>query len=136
MMKRIVAIIVLLSLLGLLAGCKLIQESRNDPTIAKVELNGNPTTGFSWVYTIAPDDIIKIVSEDYIQDSNPQNFAGVGGTFVFIFEAVAQGEATVTFHYLRPWEDVPPIKTVVYKAVVDEQGSLKLELISDLFGVN
>ena len=35
----------------------------------KVVLKGNPSTGFAWYYTIDNNDIIKLISNNNVQDS-------------------------------------------------------------------
>jgi len=94
---------------------------------AIVELKGNPTTGYSWNYTMSPAGVVREVSNEYIPDKTDENVSGSGGKFVFTFEAVSEGEADLVFSYLRVWEtDVPAINTVTYRAVVDDKGNLKL----------
>jgi len=105
-------------------GCSTTQELKT----ATIELESNATTGYKWVYTISPENIIRCVYEDYIQDNNKEGIAGAGGTQIFLFEAVAEGEAEIVFSYLREWETgVPPEKTVAYKAIVDNKNNLALK---------
>ena len=118
---------------GLAAGCTNPADSQTQQpvqTTGTVELDGNPTTGYNWTCTITPDGIVNETSNNYVQNDNPNGMVGVGGKFVFDFESVAAGEATLTFDYLRPWEDgVPPVNTVVYKATVDSSLGLTLKLV-------
>jgi len=101
-------------------GCVFNIFSKDGPNTATIKLEGNPTTGYGWYYSVVPDGIIKEISSDYKQDFNPLGKNGVGGTFIFKFESVAPGEATITFEYYRDWEDDPPVDTVVYLVTVDE----------------
>jgi len=95
--------------------------------IQTVELEGNPTTGYSWICTVAPEGIVREVSNEYIPANIGKNMVGSGGKFIFIFEAMAPGEAELNFKYLRAWEKgIPPIESVVYKAIVNKKNSLKL----------
>ena len=90
---------------------------------AVVELEGNPSTGYTWVYTVSPQGIVREVSNTYIANQTEDNRVGSGGKFIFTFEAIAEGEAEIVFSYLRVWEeDVPPVRTVIYKAIVDGRG--------------
>jgi len=99
----------------LLFGCSTAQEQKT----AAIELEGNATTGHSWVYTMSPEGVICELSNEYIPDKTNGGIAGSGGKFIFTFEAVSEGEAELVFSYLRKWETgVPPIKTVTYKAIV------------------
>ncbi|MCL2492175.1 MAG: protease inhibitor I42 family protein [Coriobacteriia bacterium] len=85
-----------------------------------VKLDGNPTTGFEWTYTMEPDGIVKEVSNDYTQDAAPPGYTGVGGTYTWVFEGVEPGKATLVFEYARSWEDDPPADTVTYTLTVDD----------------
>ena len=95
-----------------------------------IELDGNPTTGYTWVYTVSPEGIVREVSNQYIANRTNNNVAGSGGRFVFTFEAITAGEAELVFSYLRLWEEgIPPVNTVKYKAVVDDNNNLTLTKI-------
>ena len=92
---------------------------------ATVELGGTPTTGYTWVYTMSPEGIVREVSNEYVPDK--PILAGSGGKFFFTFEAINKGVAELVFSYLRQWEeDIPPIQTVVYRAIVDGENNLTL----------
>ena len=94
---------------------------------AAIELEGNPTTGYTWVYTMSPEGIAREVSNKYIPNKTNKARAGSGGKFVFIFEAITAGEAELAFSYLRVWEeDTPPLRTVIYKVIVDDKNNLTL----------
>jgi len=124
-MKRILLLVVLsVCFLGLVVGC-----TQGGQKTATVELEGNPTTGYSWDYTIIPDGVVGEVSNEFVQDNASAGTVGVGGTFVFVFEGVAEGEAEIMFYYTRPWEDVPAEDVAVYKAVVDSNLNIKLQEI-------
>ena len=116
-MKRCFTVIGLLSLAISLIGCSTGIATANQAT---VELEGNPTTGYVWGYRIANPDIVRDVASDYISAQLDDDVVGVGGTYFFTFEGVAEGETEIVFDYHRPWEeDVLPEKTVRYIAVVD-----------------
>ena len=126
-MKRVLLVLALtMSLLvfALAVGCPAAPPA--DPKTATVELAGNPTTGYEWTYTISPDGVIKVVTDDYIQDDNAKDYDGVGGTYVFTFESVAEGEAEIVFEYARSWETGPPANRAVYQAIVDKDLNLQL----------
>ena len=104
-------------------GCAGMQEQKT----AAIELEGNPTTGYTWVYAMSPEGVVREVSNKYIADRTNDGRVGSGGKFVFTFEAVAEGDAGLTFSYLRLWEEgIAPIKTVNYRATVDDKNSLTL----------
>ena len=115
--------VIMLSILASLFSC----SGSDDQKTVKIELEGNPTTGYTWVYTMKPEGIVREVSNEYIQNNTDENVAGAGGKFVFIFEAISTGEAELVFSYLRVFEEgIPPIQTVTYKAIVDNSKNLTL----------
>jgi len=121
----------------LVVGCTQGSDSDTDTVqnTGVVELQGNPTTGYTWINTIIPEGVVKEVSTEYTQDEADEGLVGVGGTFVFTFESVSEGEAEIMFSYLREFEDVPALDTAIYKATVDADGNLQLELIQGPSGV-
>jgi len=110
----------------LLFGCSGIQGSK------MIELDGNPTTGYKWVYNISREGIIREVSSEFLNANNDGMTAGSPGKFVFSFKAVSEGETELHFSYLRVWEEgVPAANTVIYKAVVDNRKKLTLTQIKE-----
>ncbi|MDR0409441.1 MAG: protease inhibitor I42 family protein [Spirochaetaceae bacterium] len=94
-----------------------------------IELDGNRTTGYSWTYTMEPDGVVREVSSEY-RNSGTRNSAGAGGVFVFVFESVNPGSATLRFSYARPWESgVEPAKNMSYTLTVDSSG--KINVVSE-----
>ena len=92
-----------------------------------IEMEGNPTTGHLWVYDMSPLGVLREISSDFIPDATEGNRVGVGGKFLFTFEAIAAGEAELVFSYRRPWEEnTPASRTVTYKAIVDDRLNLVL----------
>jgi predicted secreted protein len=90
-----------------------------------IEFEGNPTTGYSWIYTMEPGGIVREVSAEYKGASAAENRAGRGGVFVFVFESIKPGEVELRFSYTRPWESgVEPVKTESYVLAVDEAGKI------------
>jgi len=97
-----------------------------DKKTAAITLEGNPTTGYTWVYDLSAQ-IIREVSNEYVADNANRGLPGAGGKFIFIFEAVTAGEAELVFSYLRVWEEnVPAIYTVTYRVLVDDNNSITL----------
>ena len=116
-MKRWFTVLGLLYLAVSLIGCSTGITAANQ---AIVELEGNPTTGYVWGFRIANPDIVRDVTTDYTGAQLDDDVVGVGGTYIFTFEGVAEGETEIVFDYHRPWEeDVLPEETVRYIAVVD-----------------
>jgi inhibitor of cysteine peptidase len=85
---------------------------------ATIILDSNPTTGYSWELTSAPDTaVVRVVSDTYVPPST--QVPGAGGTQEIRIEGVAAGTATLEFGYRRPWEtDVPPTETASFPVTV------------------
>ena len=85
-----------------------------------VELQGNPTTGYSWILedidTIKNSKVLTVLNLDgeintsktYIQDACKDGMCGVGGTFIFEFQVNEVNDSAelpkLNFGYRRPWE--------------------------------
>ena len=118
MKKIIILTIVVLSVLILFSGCSntltaSIVEAEN-PDQIKVSLEENPTTGYQWTYKISDESLIKYVSDSY-NDSSSSNTVGAGGVHDFIFKAIADGKADITFTYERSFEKDSAETVLVYK---------------------
>ena len=85
---------------------------------ATIILDSNPTTGYSWELTSAPDTaVVRVVSDTYVPPST--QVPGAGGTQEIRIEGVAAGTATLEFGYRRPWETgVPPTETASFPVTV------------------
>jgi inhibitor of cysteine peptidase len=82
-----------------------------------IELDSNPTTGYSWQLTAPPGSQVTLIDEDYTP-TGPQT-AGSGGVQRFTFEAAAAGTTSLAFGYVRPWETgVAPAKTATFPVKV------------------
>jgi inhibitor of cysteine peptidase len=82
-----------------------------------VELEANPTTGYSWQLTAPPGDQVQLIDSDYTP-AGPQQ-PGSGGTQRFTFQATATGTTSLAFGYVRPWETgVAPTKTATFPVKV------------------
>ena len=67
-----------------------------------VELAGNYTTGYEWTASVE-GTAVQVKEDAYTPHDAPEGMVGVGGTWTCTLEAVCDGEATVNFTYLRPW---------------------------------
>lgn len=67
-----------------------------------LELRENPTTGFTWHQSWAPEAALRLAQDNYLPD-RPQ-LAGSGGTRQFVYEALAAGQVTITVQYGRWWD--------------------------------
>lgn len=131
-MKKIFGILTLTLLLGLLAGCgpkdsNFTDTNNGQPATIKVggriivELEANPTTGFTWEVSNIDTTILKQLGETEYKPASSAPMPGSGGTQVLRFEAVAPGTTTLTLIYHRIFEtNVPPAKTYTIKVTVEK----------------
>lgn len=68
-----------------------------------LDLEGNPTTGYSWQITSIDPAVLAPAGEpDYSSSSNAD---GAGGTYTFRFDAVGVGETGVVLQHFPSWEE-------------------------------
>jgi inhibitor of cysteine peptidase len=68
----------------------------------EVELEANPTTGYSWEAAPLPDGL-SLVSSEFEEPGG--SLVGAPGTEVFVFDVVAAGDGILRFEYVRPFDD-------------------------------
>lgn len=78
--------------------------------IIDITLDSNPTTGYSWNFSI-DENHIKLVSKDFLSSSKK---LGASGTEKFIFKALKEGETSIPMSYKRPWEN-SYLYQIIYK---------------------
>ena len=83
-----------------------------------VNLEGNPTTGYTWEFVESEGAIVRQVGEaEFKADSD---LVGAGGVQTLRFEAVSEGQMELTLVYHRPWEtDVEPLETFTVQVTVN-----------------
>ena len=84
----------------------------------KIVIDSNPSTGYHWELVGELDEtVLEFVSNDY-RASEPV-MPGSGGRDVWVFKAVAAGEAAITLGYYPPSNDpVDPAQTVTFTVIV------------------
>jgi inhibitor of cysteine peptidase len=80
-----------------------------------VQLNENPTTGFSWNASTSPG--LTVLSSEYTQNANPAGMTGVGGVHSWVLLASGTGTQTFNASYRRPWEAVTGNETAYNLAI-------------------
>jgi inhibitor of cysteine peptidase len=82
----------------------------------RIELPSNPTTGYSWSYTIEGDRNCISVYDDYVPGYNPNGVVGRGGRSIIHGVGLEPGSCTLILWYSRPWEDngIPPSDAKYY----------------------
>lgn len=118
-MKK-VWILFLLSLI--FAGCKSVSFNSSEK---RLELRGNPTTGYTWIYTIGDESIIQ-VDED-IQYLGKEGMAGAPSLFIYTVRSLKQGNTNLKFEYKRPWEDKQAEEVRFFEVTVKENGKISMK---------
>ena len=80
-----------------------------------IELDENPSTGYSWHVTISNPEILKIVKDDYTQKGD---LLGSGGIHKWEIKGIKEGLTTVKFELYRNWEPSNIIETKSYLVIV------------------
>lgn len=85
---------------------------------ATIRLEANPTTGYQWEPSSAPDEaVIRVVSDRYEADAS--DAVGSGGTQEIVIEGTGAGTTTFELRYVRPWEqDGTPAETATFDVTV------------------
>ena len=83
----------------------------------KIIIESNPSTGYHWDLIGALDEaIVQFISRDYRADEPV--IPGSGGKDVWVFQALAAGETTITLGYFPPGVDGTASQEVTFTIVV------------------
>lgn len=97
--------------------------SSEDKTLT-LDLIGIPSTGYQWTCETADEDILKETSHETNDsassgtDSEP--LVGTSVTEHYTFEAVSDGETTITAKYARSWEENADDLCYVYNVTIED----------------
>lgn len=69
-----------------------------------VELDENPTTGYSWNLTYSSG--LELNDDVYAQENGTEGMTGAGGTHKWTFKITDTGKQNISAVYMRPWENV------------------------------
>jgi inhibitor of cysteine peptidase len=121
--KKILALVILVLTFLLINACSTKNETitisdkdqdsvvninKNDLII--VELEGNPTTGYTW--EVSPDSTINLSLQGEPEFVSSSDALGAGGIIKLTFKADGKGNGLLKLIYHRPWEEnIPPDKT-------------------------
>ena len=108
---------------GSLSNVTTLGEADNGSTVTvargadiRIQLPGNPTTGYGWQSTTGDPSVLKPAGSTYKPSSGA---LGAGGTYTFRFTAGSPGTTVVTLAYQREWETgVAPLRTYTVTVVV------------------
>lgn len=86
---------------------------------AKISLEANPSTGYSWKYKFLETGIVQEVkAAETVSEPDTEDRTGVPIVQVWEFVGLKEGSTEVTFTYQRAWESKQSEKTVRYKLTV------------------
>lgn len=83
-----------------------------------VQLEANPTTGYSWELGPLPDGL-ELVSSDFEEPGG--SLVGAAGTQVFVFDVVGPGDGILRFEYVRVFDD-PVVAAQIVEYVLTISG--------------
>ena len=89
--------------------------------ILTVEMQENPTTGYTWHQSISKDDIV-FESEEYVDGGG--NVAGAGGVHIFTFKGYEEGKNTITFKSFRESDTKDVIEEIFITVEIDATGTI------------
>lgn len=84
----------------------------------QIELNSNPTTGYSWEWTNKESvSVVTSSGSEYIPAHVGKAIVGSGGTEIWKFIGVKNGIDTIKLEYCRSWdsESTINVKTIYVK---------------------
>ncbi len=92
-----------------------------------IDLEENPTTGFSWVYDDYDTAVLELIDDEYIPDETDSDVVGSGGIHHYEFKGLSEGETTLTFRYLKSWEGKDSAEeTRTINIAVDQIGKIEI----------
>lgn len=122
-MKKIISIVLVLMMLtgvfaetkDLLVSSELPFELEQNGDEFTIILEGNPTTGYEWTWTINDKNHVELLDETY---DSASSLIGAGGKYSFKFKVLSEGVSTIDFEYGRSFDkqaDDKKISVLVYK---------------------
>lgn len=105
-----------------------IHEKNPDPVV--IELEANPSTGYTWSTTMEGGSVSLSRVEDITPEGSRQ-LPGAPITQRYTYEVSDIGTTKVTFEYARMWESKAPLKKIVYVITVDESLEAKIESVTE-----
>ncbi|HAL18392.1 MAG TPA: hypothetical protein DCO86_02060 [Spirochaetaceae bacterium] len=88
--------------------------------VMRVLLDGNPTTGYGWVFKGSDNNRVKLVASEHAVRSGSEGLVGAPGTFVFSFEGIEKGDDRLHFEYSRSWEKAEPARKHTVNVWIDD----------------
>ncbi len=90
----------------------------------QIQLKGNPTTGYTWVFEIEDESIVSVTGQSkYL---GKKGMVGAPSLFTYTVHSLKPGRTMLKFEYKRPWEEKEPEETCIYEVTVAENGKIIL----------
>ena len=105
-----------------------IKEKNPEPIVIEVE--ANPSTGYTWSTTMEGGAVSLFSVEDITADGDRQ-LLGAPIIQRYTYEVRDIGTTKVTFEYARMWESKAPLRRIVYVITVDENFEAKIESVTE-----
>ena len=106
------------------------QIKEKNPAPIVIELEANPSTGYTWS-TLTEGGSVSLTRVEDITAEGDRQLPGAPVTQRYTFEVRDIGTTTVTFEYARMWESKAPLKKLVYVITVDEEFEAKIESVTE-----
>lgn len=69
----------------------------------QIQLEENPTTGYSWHYSIKDNKKVEIISDNYSAHKHEASQLGVGGIHNWNIKGLKPGKTKIRFEYYQEW---------------------------------
>jgi inhibitor of cysteine peptidase len=98
---------------GILTAGAIVPCQLNVGAILTLNLESNPTTGYSWQLAKPLDNrLVKLLGHRYCPQKAAPGVVGSGGIEIWRFKALRAGQTQINLKYCRPWEKgIAPAKT-------------------------
>jgi len=93
-----------------------------------VTLKENPTTGYEWFYETSDDTMLSVIDHGYTPNDSGDAEPSEEGNHSWTVGGLREGEATVAFTYMRPWE--PQDSDFIYTFTFEIDAGNNLSLLS------
>ena len=97
-----------------------------------LDLDANPTTGYSWVITSVPEQFASDY-DNYVQDEVEEDMTGVGGTQEYHIVALNDGTGIMTLEYKQDWDGGESDSTYELKLEISRHKKTQLQIDSVTF---
>lgn len=87
-----------------------------------LELMGNPTTGYTWIFKEEDDSIIHV--EQSVQYMGEKGLVGAPSRFYYTISSLKPGNTVLKFEYKRPWDSNSTMQVRCFEVNVSKSGKI------------